>query len=275
MMDASDIVTIIERDYISDLLKKGKRIDGRGLFDIRDVKIETDFIPKAEGSADIRLGSSRVICGIKYDVGTPYMDSPDEGVATCMTEFVPFASPMFETGPPSIEAIEVARVVDRGIRHGNCIDNKKLCIKKGEQVYIIFIDMYIMNYAGNLIDAGAIAAITALVSAKIPSAKFDEEKGEAVWDGKWMKLPLNELPVSITFGKINDMVFVDPSLPEDLCLDGRISYAIDESGNIASIQKSGVATWDQEEVIRYSKIAVEKANELRSKLNLRQYEPKL
>lgn len=275
MMDASDIVTVIERDYIADLLKKGKRIDGRGLFDIRKVEMKTDFIPKAEGSADVKLGDTRVICGIKYDVGEPYPDSPDQGVATCMTEFVPFASPMFETGPPSIEAIEVARVVDRGIRHGNCIDNKKLCIKSGKQVYIIFIDLYIMNYYGNLIDASAIAAIAALVSAKIPGAKYDDEKETAVWDGKFQKLPLSELPVSITFGKINDTVFVDPSLPEDLCLDGRISYAIDESGNIASIQKSGIATWDQEEVIRYSKIAVEKANELRSKLNLRQYEPEL
>ncbi|MCP4762294.1 MAG: exosome complex protein Rrp42 [archaeon] len=275
MMEISDIVSVIEKKYIIKLLKQGKRIDGRGLNDFRDVKVEVNQIPKAEGSADVKVGDSRVICGIKYDVGTPFEDSPDEGVATCMTEFIPFASPMFESGPPSIQAIEVARVVDRGIRHGDCIEYKKLCIKAGEWVYIIFIDLYVMDYFGNLIDTGAIAAIAALLSAKIPTAKYNKETGKPEWDGKYMKIPIKQIPISISFGKIGNYVILDPSLPEELVLDGKISYAINEKGEICSIQKAYKAIWSQEEIIKYSKIAVEKANELREKLNLRQYAPKI
>ena len=50
-----------------------------------------------------------------------------------MTELVPFASPMFESGPPREDAIELARVVDRGIRHSEIVDKKKLCITPGKE----------------------------------------------------------------------------------------------------------------------------------------------
>ncbi|MHA1341593.1 MAG: exosome complex protein Rrp42 [Promethearchaeota archaeon] len=275
MMGISEVVSSIEKKYILKLLRKGKRIDGRELFEVRDISIQTNIVPKAEGSADVRLGKSRVICGIKYDVGTPFPDSPDEGVATCMTEFIPFASPMFEGGPPTIDSIEVARVVDRGIRHGNCIDYKKLCMKEGKFCYIIFIDIYVMNYYGNLIDTSALAAIAALVSAKIPTAKLSEDESEAIWGGGFMPIPINELPIQITFGKVDDIVFIDPSLPEELIQDGRISFAITESNKISSIQKSGVALWEQDEIIKLSRIAIQKANDIRKKLNLRQYAPKI
>ncbi len=272
-MDTPQVVSTIQRKYVLDLLRKGKRVDGRGFLDYREVKIEVNTIPKAEGSAYAHLGDSFVITGIKYDVGTPFSDSPDQGVATCMTEFIPFASPMFESGPPSINAVEVARVVDRGIRHGDCIDYKKLCIKEGELVYILFIDMYVMNHAGNLIDTGAIASMAALLSAKIPTAKVED--GKAVWDGGFMPIPINQIPLSITFGRIEDYIFIDPVLDEELVLDGRLSFAINEKGQIVSMQKAGQATWTEEEIGKYAKIAVEKVNELRNKLNLRQYVPKL
>jgi exosome complex component RRP42 len=272
-MDTPQVVSTIQRKYVLDLLKKGKRIDGRGLLDFREIKIKANIIPKAEGSAEVQLGESFIITGIKYDVGTPFPDSPDEGVATCMAEFIPFASPMFESGPPDIDAVEVARVVDRGIRHGDCIEYKKLCIKSGELVYILFIDMYVMNHAGNLIDTGAISSMAALLATKLPRAKI--ENGEAVWDGGYMSVPINQIPLSITFGRIDDFIFVDPILEEELVLDGRISFAINEKGQICSMQKSGEITWTEEEIIKYSKLAVEKVNELREKLNLRQYVPKI
>ena len=76
-------------------------------------------------------------------------------------EFSPMASELFEKGPPSIEAIELARIIDRGIRESEVIDVKKLCIKEGEKVWSVMIDLYPMNNGGNLIDACALAAMAA------------------------------------------------------------------------------------------------------------------
>ena len=271
MIDVNKIVSSLERNYILKLLKEGKRIDGRDLFEFREVKIKTNFSPKAEGSADVFLGDTRVMCGVKYDIGKPYSDNPDQGVVTVMSEYVPIASPMFESGPPREDSIQLARVVDRGIRHTNCIDKKELCIEPNEAVYILFVDCYMMDYFGNLTDAAAIAAIAALLNSKIPGAKWDAEKGEAVWDGTIKPLTIHEIPLSITFGRIGETIFVDPSLSEELIMDGSIAFAVDEKKQITSIQKYRSATWTVEEIMEISQKAIEIADDLRKKLNLRQY----
>ncbi len=274
MIDVNKIVSSLERNYILKLLKEGKRIDGRDLFEFREIKIKTNFSPKAEGSADVFLGDTRVMCGVKYDIGKPYSDNPDQGVVTVMSEYVPIASPMFESGPPREDSIQLARVVDRGIRHTNCINKKDLCIEPFKAVYILFVDCYMMDYFGNLTDTAAIAAIAALLSAKIPGAKWDSEKGEAVWDGTIKPLTIHEIPLSITFGRVGDVIFVDPCLPEELILDGSIAFAVDEKKQITSIQKYGNATWTVDEIMEISEKAIEIADDLRKKMNLRQYTPK-
>jgi exosome complex component RRP42 len=271
-LEVNRLVSTLERNYILRSLQDGKRADGRGLWDFRDVRIEINFSPKAEGSADVFLGETRVMAGVKYDIGAPFSDNPDEGVCTVMSEFVPMASAMFESGPPSEDSIQLARVVDRGIRHGNCLDYKALCIIPNKSVYILFVDCYIMDYFGNLIDASAIAAMAALVSTRLPRAKIEND--EVVWDGGYKALPIKELPLSVSFGKLDKYIFVDPSLAEEMCLDGSISFAVDESGNVNSMQKFGNAAWTPSEILECSKKAIELAKGLREKLNLKQYIPK-
>ena len=272
-MDVHKVVSTLEKKYVSKLLKQGKRIDGRGLFEFREIKITTNFVPKAEGSADVFLGDTRVMCGVKYDIGRPFGDNPDKGVCTVMSEFVPIASPMFEPGRPGEDSIQLARVVDRGIRHTDCLNYQKLCIVPKEHVYILFVDCYMMDYFGNLTDASAIAAIAALLSVNLPGAKVNGD-GEPVWDGTYNPLPIKEIPLSITFGKIDGVTFVDPIISEELCLDGSIAFAVDEKKQVTSIQKYGSAVWTVEEIITLSKKAIEIGDNLRQKLNLRQYVPK-
>ncbi|MBD3254114.1 MAG: hypothetical protein GF383_03435 [Candidatus Lokiarchaeota archaeon] len=165
----------------------------------------------------------------------------------------------------------MARVVDRGIRHADCIQTKKLCIKEKEAVYIIFVDMYVINYAGNLIDCGGVSALASLISAQIPEGKYGENGPE--WTGNYLtgKDLVNELPLVVTFGKIDDLIFLDPSLPEELVSDGKISISCTEK-NITSIQKSGSATFTFEEVSELGNKALEISRKLRKDLNLWQYE---
>lgn len=273
MTDADKVVSTLEKNYIVKLLKQGQRMDGRKLFDFRNIKIRAGFLPKAEGSAEIYLGETRVVAGVKYDVGSPYEDNPDEGVCTVAAELLPMASPMFESGPPSEESIQLARVVDRGIRHGNTLDVKSLCIEPHKSCYILFVDSYIMDHYGNLIDATAIAAIVAMINVKLPGAKLDN--GKPVFNGTYSPLKINEIPLSISFGKVDNIIFVDPSIAEEMILDGSLSIAVDESGNVNSMQKFGIVPWTQEEVLDCCKKAIEIGKELRAKLNLRQYAPKM
>ena len=273
-MDVKRVISTIERKYIKNNLKKEQRVDGRGLWDYREFNIKSDVIESAEGSADVFLGDTRVMTGLKYDVGTPFPDLPDEGVCTVMAELPPLASPLFERGPPDEQSIELARVVDRGIRHADCIQTKKLCIQEKEAVYILFVDLYVINHSGNLIDAGGVSALTALINAKIPEGIWTEKGPE--WSGKYLTGEdlVNELPIVITYGKIDDIIFVDPNLPEELVSDGRISISVTES-NITSIQKSGAATFSYDEVQMLAKKSIEIGKKLRTDLNLRQYQKEI
>jgi exosome complex component RRP42 len=103
MTDSHSIISKVKQKRISDRLVEDKRLDGRGLLDYRDINVETDVITKAEGSALVSLGKTKVLVGVKIETGTPYSDTPNSGVLTVNVELVPLASPSFEPGPPNEE----------------------------------------------------------------------------------------------------------------------------------------------------------------------------
>ncbi|MFO8017166.1 MAG: exosome complex protein Rrp42 [Promethearchaeia archaeon] len=276
MMDVKRVISTIEKNHIKKNLKDGVRIDERGLWEFREIEVNTDVVAAAEGSSDVKIGDTRIMTGLKYDIGTPYPDLPDEGVCTVMAELLPLASPLFERGPPDEQSIELARVVDRGIRHADCIQTKNLCVKEEEAVYILFLDMYVINYAGNLIDCGGLGGLMALISAQLPEGKWNEETEEPEWTGNYIKPEnlVNELPIAITFGKIEDMLFVDPSLPEELVADGTVTFSCTEE-NITSIQKSGSATFTFDEIRELGKKSLEISKDLRNQLDPWQYKSEI
>jgi exosome complex component RRP42 len=222
---------------IKEYLKEGKRFDGRKLDEFREISIETGISNKAEGSARVKIGKTEVLVGVKMDVAEPYPDSPDKGNLMVTAELLPLSSERFESGPPKFPAIELGRLIDRAIRESKFIEFDKLCIKKGEKVWSVFIDIYSLNYDGNLIDAAGLGAIAALKTAKIP--KYDP-KTEAVCYGELTdkKIPLiKEIPISITAHKIGDTLIVDPTLEEEDVSEARVTIGASSSGVISSIQK--------------------------------------
>ncbi|MEK6807646.1 MAG: exosome complex protein Rrp42 [Nanoarchaeota archaeon] len=248
--------------YMSELLKKGQREDGRKVFDYRKIEIEVNPLARACGSARVRIGETEVLVGVKMDVATPYPDSPDDGTLIVNAELIPLANPDFEPGPPSPQSVELARVVDRGIRESGAIDTAKLCIKPKEKVWCVFIDIYPMNDDGNLLDAAALGAIVALKHAYLP--KYDEKENKVLYKELTKeKLPLTCLPVMTTFGKLDGQVFLDASRREERSYDGRLSIATLENGTISAMQKGEAGTFTEKEVFELLGTAIEKGKELR------------
>jgi len=261
----SSLVTKVRLKQIEQLLENGKRLDERGLLDTREIKIEQGIIEKAEGSARVLLGKTEVLVGVKVETGEPFPDTPDDGVMTVNAELVPLASPNFEPGPPDENSIELARVVDRGIRESHAVDTEKLCIESGKKVFVVFVDVYILNHDGNLIDASAIAAIAALMNTKMPN--YEIKNGELKIKQGYIPLPMKSHPVTVTIGKINNHLIIDPWLEEESVIDSRITFASNEAGNICAIQKGGNSYFTPQQILEASKIALDKAAELRKKLN--------
>lgn len=219
------------------LEQKSIRFDGRKPDEFRNIEIETGISNKAEGSARVKIGETEVLVGIKMDVAEPYPDSPDKGNLMVTSELLPLSSSRFEYGPPRFPAIEIGRLVDRAIRESKFIDFEKLCIKPGEKVWAVFVDIYSINNDGNLVDAAEIGALVALKTARMP--KYDEKEGKVLY-GEFTdkKIPLSkEIPIGITVYKIGNSIIVDPTLEEEDVAEAKMTIGATTDGVIHSLQK--------------------------------------
>jgi exosome complex component RRP42 len=249
------------KEYIHELLGKGMREHDRGPLDYREIALAINKIPHAEGSAQVDIGNTKVLAGVKIDVGDPMPDKPDEGVLITGAELLPLASPDYETGPPSPEAIEFARVVDRGIRAAEVIDTDALFIEK-DKVWTVFLDIYVLNYDGNLFDAGTLASTAALLSARMP--KYENE--EVTREGKLGKLKTSGLATSCTFAKVAGKILLDPNANEEEIMTSRLTIANDEK-YIRAMQKGLSGSFSFDEINGLIDTTFDKSKELRSILS--------
>lgn len=251
----------LKRKRILETLAQGKREDGRGAPDLRALKIRKGIVEKAEGSAEVLLGNTRVVVGVKVDKGEPFADTPNQAVLTVNSEFTPLASPAFEPGPPDETSIELARVVDRGIRSCEAIDLQKYCIQPGKLVYVIFIDIWIINQDGNLIDASAIASLAALMNTKMP--RYSVEGAELKLEEGSDALELQDFPVAVSIGKVGSEFLVDLTADEEDMMETRLTVTTNKDGDICALQKSGSEGLTLEEIKKTISLASEKGKEIR------------
>lgn len=257
------VVEQLKRVQMNDLLSKGKRLDGRGLSDYRNLSVTTNVIEKAEGSSRVVLGNTEVIAGVKVNLGTPFPDTPDKGLLVVGAEILPVASPYAEPGPPDESTIELARVTDRGVRESGMIDVSKLVLTPGKHVYAVFVDVSILNVDGNLFDATSYAVVAALLTTKIPKYKI-EEQGPPTRTEELMSLPIQTVPVAVTMARIGGNLVVDPNSEEESVMETRITLVSDDRGNICAGQKGLAGTFSPEQILQAASTAKLKGEEIRS-----------
>ena len=258
---------ISNKETIIKLAKEGKRLDGRPMIEYRrPIQIETNISWTAEGSARVQIGETVVMAGVKTEINKPYNDTPNEGGIMINAELLPLSSPEYESGPPGMKAIELARVTDRGIREAKAIDMKKLCIESGEKAWFIIIDIVTINDAGNLFDAAGLATLTALKAAKFP--QVDPETGAIDYKHKTDEsFPLLKEPLPVTVYKIGGKLLIDPTSEEEKAHEARLTVASDEKGIISAMQKGGESPLTIEETAQMIDLALDKAKFLRKQMD--------
>ncbi len=260
---SSIIVEHLRKQQMLDSMAKNKRIDGRAFDELRPLEIEVDVIKKANGSARVRLGNSEVIAGIKVETGEPFEGLENKGALIVSAEVLPTASPHVEPGPPDEEVIELARVVDRGVRESETVDLEKLVLVEGKVVYTIFVDCSVLNADGNLFDATSYATVAAILTAKIPI--FEMQDGKVVDTGNTMPMPVTTIPISVTQVKIGDAMLIDPTAEEEAAMDARITITTSEEGYCA-LQKGYTGSFTIEQIKKAAETARIKGEEVRAKM---------
>jgi len=259
------ILDQLRRDKILDLLKQGRRVDGRSLDEQRPLIIETGVIPKANGSARVKLGNTEVITGVKIQPDKPFPDLGDKGILICTAEILPLADPHVEPGPPNEEVIELARVVDRGIRETEMIDLHQLVLIEDKSVIGLFIDSSVIDADGNLFDACSYASVAGILSCTVPKYEIKDEAPVLV-EGVTSKPPIKTIPVSVTMARIGDYIIVDPTKEEEACMDARITITTNSDGNICALQKGGNDGFTADQLLQCSQTALSVGTKIRTQL---------
>lgn len=256
------------RSHIIKLINQNMRLDGRKNDEYRKpITVELNVTQGAEGSARVTMGDTIVMVGVKMELMEPFPDTPGEGTIMVGAELVPLSSPDFEAGPPGIDSIELARVVDRGIRESKCLDFKKMCVKEGEKVWVASIDIIPINAAGNLFDASALGAIAALMSTRLPKLEHKDDHYTIKYDEPTDdKLMLKNYPISCTVLKIGDNLVIDPLPDEEKICDARLTVAADEKGDICAMQKGRDMPLSADDIMKMVDLGIKKCGELRKYL---------
>jgi exosome complex component RRP42 len=196
-----------------------------------------------------------VLVGVKMTVGAPFADTPNKGVLSTNAELIPMASPNFESGPPDENSIELARVVDRGIRESQMVDLEALCIEPEKEVWIMFTDVYVLDYDGNLFDAAFLGAIAALKNTMVPAKANDR--------GDDYPLPIQHLPISVTAVQIENSILVDPTLDEEKVAEARLTVTTDENGDLRAMQKGLAGALNLDQIYKCVETSQRLGNDLR------------
>ena len=248
------------KKHIIECLEKGVRYDGRKKDQFRNIDIKTGMIETAEGSAHVKCGDTEVIAGVKMSMEKPFPDTPDQGILMVGAELLPLSNPKHESGPPDAIAIEVARVIDKGIRESKSLDNKRLCVIAGEKVWTINVDISPINDDGNLIDVGSIAAVAAILNAKFPKVvdnKVDYKSKTSE------KIAMSKMPIAITIAKIGNNLILDPTELEEQAVDARLTVITLDDGRLCALQKGGSGTLTIEEIGKMVDMAISQSSEIR------------
>jgi exosome complex component RRP42 len=255
------ILDDVKASFVKEQMSKGKRVDSRNPTEFRTIKVEKNVIENAEGSAIAHIGKTKVLAAVKFDLMAPFSDRPDEGVLMVGAEFPPLAHPSFESGPPREDSIELARVVDRGLRSAEVINLKKLGEAKSTdgRVMGVFLDIYVMDHNGNLTDAAALACMAALSCTKVP--KLSEE-GKLVRNDFSGPLELTRKSLTVTFDSIGGALIVDATDEEEAASDGTLTFGVTDDGLLCAGQKSGSAGFSRKQLLECADASLQLSKDL-------------
>ncbi|KAJ1721154.1 3'-5'-exoribonuclease [Coemansia erecta] len=257
----------IETAFILEALGKGVRVDGRGIYDYRGLRIACG---PASGMVEVQLGQTRVLARVACEVTRPAAERPTEGTVQFSSELGTLAA--FSLDRAVAQEVSIARMIERVIRQSRAVDTEALCIVAGEQVWALRVDLHFIDHAGNLVDAACVAAVAALRHFRRPDVTVDG--GRAVIhdprERNPVPLSIHHTPVCVSFafmGKAGELVVVDPEAREELVQQAAFTVTMNAHKEVCALNKAGGVALGPEQIRRCTQIAVEKAGEITDAIN--------
>lgn len=202
------------------LFKDGKRIDGRGIRDLRNLRITAGVLKKANGSALIEWGNNRILAGVygPREVFPKHLSNPYRAIINARYIMAPFSS-LEEHGRsgPNRRSQEISKVAK------HVFENVVLThLFPKTQVDI---SMEVLQSDGGTRVAGITAASVALVDAGIP---------------------VKDLVQGVSIGKVDGQLVVDVGKNEDNYGESDVPFIISlRSKEVLLLQSDGMLAKQQ------------------------------
>lgn len=218
--------------------------------DYRNFAIETGLLVQTNGSASLRIGDSRIVVGIKAEIGAPNPAFPNRGQIVCSVDWGRSPDNSTNSEKNELLANSLSRALERVLTPSPAnqggLDLNSLCIIPGRQCWILYIDALIFGRAGNLLDSISICTRAALRSTRIPKINLvpGELHGELEIELsddplECTRIDVQNIPICVSLTKIGKRYIIDPSPEEEQCMNMQFTVGVDRAGNFCGMTKSG------------------------------------
>jgi len=249
-------------EFYRKFLVHSVRPDGRNLSKARKTTITAGSVKTACGSSFVKIGNTSVSAGVKAECGlapptTPGSESTDDTHSSHIyvnVELTPLCSPNFKPGKPSELSQYIATILNRLVRTTDLVDESVLRIEDKEEqskerkamVWYLYVDMYCLDYDGNVFDACLIALLSALANVRLPAARVvsKDDNFTVVTTGEAnIGLRLRHFPIPLTFAIFDEIyVLADPTAEEESLAGSTFTIIYNDKKEICSVLKPGGTT---------------------------------
>lgn len=199
--------------------KKGIRVDGRKVDELRPIKIEAGVLKRADGSAYIEWGENKILAAVygPREAHPRHKQDPARALVRCRYNMAPFSVSDRKRPGPDRRSVEISKVISEAFSNVILI----------EQFPRATVDVFM-----EVLQANAGTRCTALTVAAVALADAG--------------IPMRDLIASCAFGKANDQVILDLNKEEDNEGQADVPIAIvPRTNEVVLMQMDGHLTKDE------------------------------
>jgi exosome complex component RRP41 len=201
------------------LIVDGKRLDGRGLNELRPLKIEAGVLKRADGSCYLEWGKNKVIAAVygPRECLPKHFQDPYKARLLYRYNMAPFSVEERKRPGPDRRSVEISKISRQALE---------------KVVFLEFFPRASIDVFVEVLQADAGTRCAGLTAASVALADAG--------------IPMRELIVSCAAGKINDKIVVDLCKEEDNFGQADLPVAIlPRSKEIVLMQLDGILTKEE------------------------------
>ena len=181
------------------LIKDGRRIDGRKFDELRQIRIEAGVLKRADGSAYMEWGGNKALAAVygPREARPRHIQNPTRAIVQCRYNMAAFSVSDRKRQGPDRRSVEISKIMSEALEH----------VVFTEQFPRASIDVYI-----EVLQADAGTRCTGLTAASVALA--------------YAGIPMRDFVSACAVGKVDGQIVLDLGKQEDNLGDADLPIAI-------------------------------------------------